>query len=258
MCHDHCPHPVRGGDAVTEDEIRIPLVSGELPAFIAIPDPKPAPAVLVMHDINGVNDFYRDVTRRLALAGYLAVLPDLFHREGPPADDSREAKQARMRSMQQSNTLTDIQSALLWLQRHPQATGKLGTVGFCMGGTYVMLAASRDPAPDASVAFYGFPRRERTPTNPILPSDADEVINLKSPLLALWGTEDAGVGMDNVDQYEQQLDQFHKDHEFVRYPGIGHGFLTFEPGKPATTPSQDAWDHMLRLFAERLTHTEAS
>jgi dienelactone hydrolase len=127
-----------------------------------------------------------------------------------------------------------------------------------MGGTYVMLAASRDPAPDASVAFYGFPRRERTPTNPILPSDADEVINLKSPLLAFWGTEDAGVGMDNVDQYEQQLDQFQKDHEFVRYPGIGHGFLTFEPGKPATTPSQDAWEHMLRLFAERLTHTEAS
>jgi len=252
MCHDHCPHPVSGGEAIAESTVEVPLESGTLPAFLAAPETAPAPAVLVIHDINGVNDFYRDVARRVALAGYLALLPDFFHRQGPLAEDTREAKQARMRAMEQSATLADIQSALIWLGHHELASGQIGTIGFCMGGTLVMLAATRSPTPAASIAYYGFPYRERTPTAPILPSDQDEVTNLGSPLLAFWGTEDTGVGMDNVDRYEARLQQYRKEYEFVRYPGIGHGFLTFEPGKPATEPSRDAWDRTLRFLDQHL------
>ena len=252
MCHDQSPHPVRGGDAIEELEIAIPLVSGSLPAFLALPDRRPAPAILVIHDINGPNEFYRDLTRRLALAGYAATLPDFFFRQGPLTDTSGEAKSARMHAMEQSTTMADIQTALLWLQHHEGSTGRVGTIGFCMGGTLVMLAATRDPAPAASVAFYGFPNRQRTPTAPILPSDEDEASNLQSPMLALWGTEDKGVGMDNVDRYEAQLERYGKDYEFVRYPGIGHGFLTFDPEAAAFEASTDAWNRSLAFIDSRL------
>lgn len=253
MCHDICPRPISGGEALDETSVEIPLEPGALPAFVAIPDIRPAPAVLLIHDINGVNDFYRDLARRLAVAGYLVALPNFFFRQGALADNSREAKQARMRAMEQSTTLTDIECALLWLRQHEHASGQVGTIGFCMGGTLVMLAAARDPAPAASVAFYGFPTRERTPTAPILPSDEDEAVNIQSPLLAFWGTGDTGVGMDNVDRYEAQLERYGKAYEFIRYEGVGHGFLTFDPDAPAFGPSQDAWDRTLVFLDARLT-----
>lgn len=258
MCHDHCPRPVSGGEAIGERSVEIPLEAGSLPAFVTMPGNRPAPAILLIHDINGVNDFYRDVARRLSAAGYLVALPDFFFRQGPPADDTREARQARMRAMEQSTTLTDIECALIWLRHHEQASGQVGTIGFCMGGTLVMLAAAREPVPAATVAYYGFPVRERTPTAPLLPSDEDEAANIQSPILAFWGTEDAGVGMDNVDRYEAQLERYGKEFAFVRYPGIGHGFLTFDPDAPSYVQSADAWDRTLRFFDERLIRSVAS
>jgi carboxymethylenebutenolidase len=154
--------------------------------------------------------------------------------------------------MEQSDTLADIESSLIWARQLGDSTGKVGTVGFCMGGTLVLLAASRNPLPDATVAFYGFPYRERTPTAPILPGDEGEVATLQSPLLAFWGTEDAGVGMDNVDKYEALLDQYDKSYEFVRYEGVGHGFLTFDENSPSWPASHDAWNHALEFLGGHL------
>jgi carboxymethylenebutenolidase len=252
MCHDHCPRPVSGGDAIDEQEVAIPLMPGSLPAFLAVPDQRPAPAVLVIHDIHGPNDFYHDLARRLALAGYVALLPDFFHRLPPAADDTPDARRARGRAMPQASALTDIESALIWLRNLEAGTGRTGTIGFCMGGTLVYLAAAREPVPDASVAFYGFPFRERTPLAPILPGDEGEVATIQSPLLAFWGTEDAGVGMDNVDRYEGLLKHYRKEHEIVRYEGVGHGFLTFEENTPASAASRDAWDRTLAFLGKRL------
>lgn len=252
MCHDICPHPVRGGAPVAEHDVEIALEHGGIPAFVAAPDAQPAPAVLLIHDINGPNAFYQDLARRLAGLGYFTALPDFFHRQGPLRDDTREAKRARMDEMTQFDTLADIQFVLHWLRDHDVSTGVIGTIGFCMGGTLVMLAAARQPAPEATVAFYGFPRRERTPLAPILPSDKDEVATLSSPMLAFWGDGDAGVGMDNVRAYDTLLDRYDKPHEFHVYPGIGHGFLTFDPATDAFAASEDAWNRTLRFLAETL------
>lgn len=252
MCHDICPHPVSGAAAIAERDEQVPLDAASIPAFVTAPDVRPAPAVLLIHDINGPNAFYQDVARRLAGLGYLTALPDFFFRQGPPRDDTREATRARMNEMTQSDTLADIRSVLQWLRDHDASTGKVGTIGFCMGGTLVMLAAARQPVPEATVAFYGFPRRDRTPLAPILPSDEDEVGTLASPVLAFWGDQDAGVGMDNVRAYDGLLERYGKAHEFVVYPGIGHGFLTFDPAADAFTASEDAWNRTIRFFGERL------
>ena len=251
MCHDEIPRPVRGGESITESAVQVPLANGELPANLFQPANGPAPAVLLFHDIHGVNPFYEDVCRRLALAGYLTLLPDFFFRQGP-TDDSRGANSARKNAMEQSEMLEDIQSALIWLNHYEAATGKIGMIGFCMGGTAVMLAASREPTLQSAVAFYGFPAQARTPTAPLRPVDEDEAANLRAPLLALVGEEDKGVGMDNMDEYDALLTRYGRAHEFVRYPDIGHAFLTFEPDKPTFSQSQDAWNRTLKEFATRL------
>lgn len=252
MCHDVCTHPIQGGDHLDDYRVAIDQDGSQLPALLVLPEIVPAPAVLVIHDIHGANAFYEDVTRRLAAAGFAALLPDFFFRLRPPADDSREAVRSRASEMTQATALTDIQTALIWLKQHQATNGSLGTVGFCLGGTLVMLAAARTPRPDASVAFYGFPHRERTPNAPILPRDSGEVVNMDSPLLGLWGDQDQAVGMENVAAYDNELSHSHKPHEFVIYPERAHGFLTFDPSSPDYEDSSDAWERTLTFLR---THT---
>jgi carboxymethylenebutenolidase len=255
--HEICPRPISGGAPTAEHEVTIDHVAGfddgrlAIPAFFATPERTPAPGVLILHDINGPNDFYHDLARRLAAEGFVALLPDLFHRLEPLVEPTREAARARGAQLDQSQTLGDIHASLIWLAEHGATTGQVGTVGFCMGGTLVMLAAARDPLPAASVAFYGFPVRERTPVATKRPIDDDEVAGVESPLLLFWGDGDHGVGMDNVARYRAALDRYGRPAETVIYPGLGHGFLTFDPGAPAYAASQDAWERTLAFFRAR-------
>lgn len=252
MCHDHCPHPISGGDALAESDIEVALDEGSMPAFFVAPETVPAPGVLLLHDINGPRDFYRDLARRLALAGYATLLPNLFHRHPPVDTTSREAIFARMQATEQAGMLNDIESALIWLKDRAETAGPLAVMGFCMGGTLALLSAARYPTTGGTIAYYGFPNRERTPTAPIVPLDDSEVAGLQSPILAFWGTGDAGVGMDNVDAYDAKLNQYHKDHEFVRYDGLPHGFLTFDETSPNFEGAADSWARTLAFLAERL------
>ena len=105
------------------------------------------------------------------------------------------------------NTYDEAQKAVDYLADHPATTGDgIGVVGFCMGGmlTFV-LAAERPDRVTAAVPFYGFPIRPRTENNPILAIDDEEVARVDSPMLAFWGDQDSGVGMDNVAAYDDKL-----------------------------------------------------
>ena len=254
MCHQDCLAPVSGGAGIVEEHPEVPGSDRPLPAFLVHPEPAPnrapAPAVLIVHDIWGANPFYHDLARRLAGEGFAALLPDLFVREGPLPEQTREAAMARRNRLDQPRALADIAAALVWLRAHPATTGRVGTVGFCLGGTLVMLAAARDPAPDATVAYYGFPvvaRTERAPFAPIAGA-----ANLRSPLLGFWGDQDRGVGMDNVAAYEAALTAAGARHEFVIYPGLPHGFLTFDPASPHHDAAQDSWRRALAFLRAEL------
>jgi carboxymethylenebutenolidase len=258
MCHDSCPHPVSGGEHLHEDHISLPVGDEQMPMFTVMPESTPAPAVMIIHDIHGPNAFYQDLARRLASAGYIVALPDFFFRQGSTPAGDLQAARARGGKVVQSKTLEDIATVLTFLKTHTNGNGKIGTIGMCWGGSMVMLAASRQPVPDASVPFYGFPVRERTDNNPILALDDDEVTSLASPMLAFWGDGDAGVGMDNVAAYDDKLTKHAKAHEFVIYPGIGHGFLTFDPDSLAYESSQDAWSRTLAFLGQHLGGTSAA
>lgn len=157
---------------------------------------------------------------------------------------------ARRAKHSQVTALADIAKAIAWLQSHAATTGMLGTVGFCMGGTLAFLAAAREPLPDATVAYYGFPKGQKTDLAPLVPLDEPEQV--KSPLLGLWGDQDAGVGMENVEAYDAALTQSGVPHEFVIYPGLGHGFLTFDPESPAYSGAQDSYRRMVACFRDKL------
>lgn len=250
MCHESVPAPISGGAGIIEQPVELPGAERAIPAFFARPEGEAAPAVLIVHDVWGANDFYHDLARRLAGEGFATLLPDLFVREGGLPEQTREAAFARRAKMSQTRALDDIAGAMQWLAKHEATTGKVGTVGFCMGGTLVMLAAARDPLADATVAYYGFPAGQKTELAPLVP--LDEPDRLRSPLLAFWGDQDQGVGMENVEAYRAALHAANVVHEFVIYAGLGHGFLTFDPDAPAYEGAKDSVDRMLACFRERL------
>lgn len=252
MCHETCPHPISGGDHLQESHITIAVGDEQLPVFVVAPEETPAPGVMIVHDIYGPGEFYQDLARRLADAGYRVALPDFYFRQGPIEGRDMDAARARGAKVVQANTFADMAATLTWLKDHEDGTGKIGTVGMCWGGSMVMLQAARAPRPDATVPFYGFPVRPRTNNNPILAMDDEEVAKVDSPILAFWGDQDHGVGMDNVAAYDDKLTAQGKTHEFVIYPGIGHGFLTFDPAANAYAASQDAWKQTLAFLAEHL------
>jgi carboxymethylenebutenolidase len=237
MCHENPTAPVRGGAGIIEERVEIPGAGQAIPAFMARPEESAAPAVLVVHDVWGANDFYHDVARRLAGEGFAALLPDFFVREGPLAEQTREAAGARRARLDQQRAVADVAGAIGWLRDHPATTGPVGTVGFCMGGTLVFLAAAREPLP--------------TPLAPLVPlGEADRV---RSPLLALWGDQDHGVGMENVERYRAALERAETPFEFVVYPGAGHGFLTFDPAAASFVAAQDAWGRTVAFLRTTLT-----
>ncbi len=258
MCHETCPHPISGGDHLREAHLTIPVGDEQLPVFVVTPDQTPAPAVMIIHDIYGPGAFYQDLARRLADAGYIAALPDFFFRQGTIDGRDMAAARARGGKVVQADTFDDMAATLEWLKTHEDSTGMIGTIGMCWGGSMVMLQAARQPRPDASIPFYGFPVRERTENNPILAIDDEEVATVDSPMLAFWGDQDHGVGMDNVAAYDNKLKAAGKAHEFVIYPGIGHGFLTFDPEADAFEPSQEAWRRTLAFLAEHLGTPETA
>src|SRR6266511_4119215 len=223
MCHPDAPSTASPAPSALR-EVRVPLATGEeLPALYAHPD-HDGPGVLVVADIYGRAPFYEDLTARLAVAGFHALLPDQFFRQGPLAEQTREAAFARRGQLDDLRALADYRTAIDWLRGQPGVVGaRVGTIGFCMGGTFVLnLAAERDDL--ATVCYYGFPQGPRTSPNPG-PAPVDQVGSVHGPVIGFWGDQDEGVGMDNVAKLVEGLKSHGVDFEHEVYPGLGHGFL---------------------------------
>lgn len=252
MCHPDVP----GGqwaDARTE-EVAVAVGSGEaMSALLALPAEAPAAAVLVIPDIFGRSPFYENLGRRLAAAGYLALVVEYFFREGSLPERTIEAAIARRSEMDERRTIEDLEAAVDWLRaRVDVKDGRTGTVGFCMGGTFVLnLAARRSDL--AGACFYGFPAARRSP--PPGPVPLEEADRIAGPLIGFWGDLDEGVGMDNVADFAAAMAERGVDFSHTVYPGVGHGFLAaaeFSPDHEAYQASVDAWSQTLAFYAAHL------
>src|SRR2546422_5961605 len=166
MCHPEVPEGTTPPNVRTE-ELTIAVDGGAMPTLVAFPEGVRAPAVVVINDIFGRSPFYEHTSRRLAQAGFVAATPEFFFREGPLPEPTRDAAMARAKRLDFSRLVDDMSAAIDWLRTRPETNSAVGTIGFCMGGTIVLLLAARRPDLAASVCYYGFPADTRpyAPTN---------------------------------------------------------------------------------------------
>ena len=249
MCHDNADaRPNDDYSSIQERNITIGTDGVDLPVFMAEPGGASRGQVIVISDIWGANDFYHDLARRLAASGYTAYLPDLFVRQGPLAEQTRDAARARGGMLDYMQAMADVSHLV---DQQGEDGGTFGVVGFCMGGTLVMHLATKERRLAAGVIYYGFPANPTiTASRPSEPLRETKLVDM--PMLGFWGDQDHGVGMHNVQQYSTQLDAGGKEHDFTIYPGVPHGFLTFDEGKDHYQESQQSWQRTLEFFGEKL------
>jgi len=252
MCHVDVPDgrsPVVG---VTRNRIQVSLDGGgAMPALLTVPEGgTPMGGVLVIHDVYGMSPFYEDLTARLAVAGHAALLPDLFFRQGPLAERSREEARERRSTFDEVLALDDLEAAAEMLFGHLGGSPGLASLGFCMGGTFALDLAARRPNL-RTVCYYGFPAANDSPRARAAPAPLDIVDRIRGSVLGFWGDQDSAVGMENVQALDDALTTSSVDHEFVIYPNVGHGFMAaskFDPTHEAYEASADAWSGALRFL----------
>jgi carboxymethylenebutenolidase len=219
VCHPEVPAGAPIPDVRVEDAL-IPVEDGNMPTLLALPERLPAPGILVINDVFGRSPFYDQLARRLAQAGFVAVTPEYFFREGSLPEPTRDAAMARAKQLDFKRWGRDMSAATDWLRGRREVNGRLGTIGFCMGGTQSLLLAARREDIAATVSYYGFPADARTDASPI-----DLAPKMHGPILGHWGDRDEGAGLDNVEKLRAALEAAGVEHEFHIYPGLGHGFL---------------------------------
>ena len=247
MCHPEVPAGTPIPDVRVADA-PIPVEDGTMPGLMAFPARVPAPGILIINDVFGRSPFYDHLARRVAQAGFVAVTPEYFFREGSLPEPTREAAMARAKRLDFKRWGRDMSVAVDWLRTRPEVHGPIGTIGFCMGGTQVLLLAARRDDIAATVSYYGFPADARTEASPI-----DVASKMRGPILGHWGDQDEGVGMDNVSKLRATLEAASVEHEFHIYPGLGHGFLKASL-EDETTPGHaeacESWTRTVEFYRE--------
>ncbi len=227
-------------------EVKIPVPDGQIPAYRAMPaGGGPFPTVLVAHEIFGVHEHIKDICRRLAKAGYFAVAPALYARQGDVSGmtDMHDVMKVVSR-VPDAQVASDLDATVKWAASTGKAdTQRLGIVGFCWGGRQVWLYSAHNPNLKAGVAWYGvlrWTKNKLTPHDPI-----DIVQQMHAPVLGLYGGADEHIPIDQVEELRISLKSHGKPSEIVIYPDTPHGFNA--DYRPSYRPRQakDAWKRML-------------
>jgi carboxymethylenebutenolidase len=191
---------------LTAGEIKVPAAGGDMPAYRAQPATGGRfPVILVVQEIFGVHEYIKDVCRRLAKLGYLAIAPELYARQGDPRqyDNVQEVLDKIVAKVPDAQVLADLDACAAWAKGNGGDAARLGITGFCWGGRIVWLYAAHNPQLKAGVAWYGRlagPATALTPQPPI-----DLAGELKGPVLGLYGGLDQGIPLATVAQMRQAL-----------------------------------------------------
>jgi carboxymethylenebutenolidase len=255
--------PVVGQTVITTDatgleagEVKIPVADGEIPAYRAIPSKgKRFPVALVVQEIFGVHEYIKDVCRRFAKLGYMAIAPALYARQGDVSGASMEDVMKVVAKVPDAQVMSDLDATVAYARSTGRADAKhVGITGFCWGGRIVWLYAAHSKELDAGVAWYG--RLVANPTaqpNPLTPRQPiDLVEELKAPVLGLYGGKDQGIPQESVERMRAALKKSKskaaQGSEIIVYPDAGHGFhADYRPSynKDAAT---DGWRRLQDWF----------
>lgn len=240
---------------LVEGEVTIPVGDFKMPAYRAAPlGQAKAPVVLVVSEIFGVHEHIADVARRFAKAGYFAIAPELFVRQGDAGNYGEIAKLMSevIAKVPDAQVMGDLDATLAWAQGQGADTSKAAITGFCWGGRITWLYAAHNPALKAGVAWYGRLVGSATPLTPAHPVDL--VGKLHGPVLGLHGGQDPGIPLDTVDKMKSALAQGSgaaRQSELVVYPEAPHAFHADYRPSFRQAAAEDGWRRCLAWFKAR-------
>jgi len=233
-------------------EVKIPTSDGSIPAYRAMPSKGRAfPVVVVVQEIFGVHEHIKDVCRRLAKLGYLAVAPELYARQGAVSKltDVNDIITKVVSKVPDAQVMADLDATVAWVKESGEGNvEKLGVTGFCWGGRIVWLYAAHNPRAKAAVAWYGRlvgKPSELQPKHPI-----DIAASLKVPVLGLYGGDDQGIPLDTVEQMRKALQEAGSPSEIVVYPNTPHGFYADYRASYRREQAEDGWRRLQAWFKQ--------
>lgn len=207
-------------------EVKIPVADGHIPAYQAMPSVgKHFPVIVVIQEIFGVHEHIKDMCRRFAKLGYLAIAPELFARQGDVSQmtDIGEILSNVVSKVPDAQVFADLDATVAYVKSTGKGNlAKLGTVGYCWGGRAVWLYAAHNPAVKAAVAYYGLLNGMQSDIKPNDPIDIAHT--LKVPVLGLYASTDAFIKPEVIEQMQAGLEKSGSTSEIVVFPNVNHGF----------------------------------
>jgi carboxymethylenebutenolidase len=203
------------------------------------------PAIIVVQEWWGLNEHVKDIARRYAQEGYVAIAPDLYSRLGNQVVPNSNPDQAGklMSSLKQEDGLKDLLAAIAYLKTVPEVdAARIGVTGFCMGGSYALMLPCVSQDIKAAVPFYGQ-----------VPSPDVPLQKLAAPVLYIYGEEDGWITKADVQRLANALKRYNKPGEIKTYPGAPHAFFN-DTRKDVYKPAEakDAWARAVAFFKQHL------
>ena len=227
-------------------EVSFPGLGCELTGYIASPaGGGQHPVVIVVHEMWGLTGHIRDVTRRVAREGYVAVAPDMFSRLGHPVTRDRDEGFRLMAALPEQDGVADLFATLRWVAARPEADASLvAMIGFCMGGTYSLLMACEPAGLRAAVPFYG------------QVAEDDKLAQIGCPVLYIGAELDYWAPKEQAERLEAALKRFSKPGEVVIYPDCPHAFFNDDrPEVYRADEAASAWQRLTGFLARYLGPT---
>lgn len=220
--------------------VKYPVDGGEMQAYLARPKGKEKlPAIIVIHEIFGLNAHIEDVTRRMALEGFLAIAPDALSPVGGTAANSTDVM-GKIRQLDYAATVKNFVAAVWYLRTHPQTTGNVGCTGFCWGGAMTNQVAVNSPELKAAVPYYG-----NVPAS-------EDVPKIKASMLCHYAGEDQRIN-EGIPAFEAALKKADIEYQIHMYPGAQHAFNNDSNAARYNREAAElAWKRTVAFFKQKL------
>jgi carboxymethylenebutenolidase len=212
------------------------------------------PGVVVIHHMPGWDEATKEIARRFAHNGHVAISPNLHFREGKATPEENSASVRAAGGMPDDRTMGDVDGAIRYLRTLPYLNGKVGIIGYCSGGRQVYLAACTLKGIDAAVDCYGggvvATKEQLTPRQPVAPIDYTK--DLGCPLLGLFGKEDRNPSPEHVATMEAELKKYGKTYEFHSFDNAGHAFFSVDRPSYRVEAAVEGWKKIFAWYGKYL------
>lgn len=228
-------------DRLIAEDITYPGANGEMKGYLVTPKDvaKPFGSVIVIHENRGLNAHIRDVARRVALEGFVAIAPDFLSSQGGTPADEEKARQM-FSGMDMAATVADAEATRVWLAKRDGSNSKVGAVGFCWGGGLVNRFATKSERLNAGVAYYG------------AQPPGDDVPAITAPLLLHYGGLDERINA-GIEAYRNALEANGKSFEIFVYDGVNHAFNNdTSSARYDKAAAELAWGRTIEFFRKNL------